>query len=1145
LVVNFCGIKKDKNYMKNVLLFTAVLIQVVLGLDVNPSLTPPGGIAVDKAPLFVTIGWDDNTSQEGMQFALSLYDGKNNADGTATSASFYFNSSTLKSDATLVSLINDLRSTNHEIGNHTDDHHDALGFSYGHVNGTNGDGWNKMTKYLRNEAGEAGWSEIIQRGSDTLTKYTDVVATNMVGFRAPFLEYGNGQFTALKAQGYRYDCSIEEYGSETGNWNWPYTLHAGSPTHDATWKANSGNTVEIDGSSVSYSFDVESVSEIWELPVYALVIPDDNSCLNYGIDVGLRTRVKNKIPWMYSETNIIGYDYDLWSAAELSAVEVLGMLKYNLDLRIAGNRAPFTFGAHSQYYAGNWAATNAPNATEGQMQKAMMDFVEYALSKSEVRVVSAETVIDWMENPTELVANTAPIITSTAPASSTENLLYTYTATVTDPDDANNGTDLTYSLSGAPEGMVVSSTGVVTWTPAVGVTTSGEVTLTVSDGGEDGVLPATQAFTIEVTTLNNDPTEIKLSNRTLESAKPAETVIGGLSTDDDEGDTHTYTIDSNDVQFKIVDDSLVTKIAISAGEHTVKIKSTDQDSAYLVESFIIGVTDATLPTYQLTIIKGIGTDKYNKDAVVIIEAEDPESGMEFSYWLAAETNRDGVNLDDERSATTTLTMPDTALTFTAIYEDANTYTLTVIDGLGGEDYVEGSEVEIKAEVPDGLSFTSWSGEGVEFLVSDSSGSIKDTIIMPAKSLSITATFVDLDIDFYLLTVGSGFGGGYKNVGDMVEVRAKNGPDGKEFSHWSGPVADSTDRVTIIEMPDAHTTVTANYKDFDPNSFLNKIMENGISGDDFAEISVQWNNSMANETANLGELAPYTGIRPDIIVIGDGRFDYEDLSSYAALCFYYLENSDLPEVGRVTRSVGSLDIKAVESGDRVKLEFSTTDVKDLLACSFRVVGDLSQKSIEDGVFYSQGAELFSFVDKKDGDITTYLTRLTNNELSVSGSGDIAEIEFVRNSKEEETVLVEYELINSNSKVIEKGVRSVRLNPVKGKTKIELLVAPNPSTSVIFGEAVQFGVQMVDGGFTLFLHSDNQLDGVYLVEITVFDAIGNVVVTKSGAVNGTSPAIFWNGCNSNGRAVGAGSYRAVVKYSGGGVRGVEAVTLGVRE
>ena len=101
--------------------------------------------------------------------------------------------------------------------------------------------------------------------------------------------------------------------------------------------------------------------------------------------------------------------------------------------------------------------------------------------------------------------NDAPVITSTAGTTATEDVLYTYTATVTDPDDSNNGTDLIWSLTNEPADMVVSSTGVVTWTPAEGVLTSGTVTLTVQDGGEDGVAPDTEDFTITVTPFNDPP----------------------------------------------------------------------------------------------------------------------------------------------------------------------------------------------------------------------------------------------------------------------------------------------------------------------------------------------------------------------------------------------------------------------------------------------------------------------------------------------------------------------------------------------------------------------------------------------------------------------------------------------------------------
>ena len=100
--------------------------------------------------------------------------------------------------------------------------------------------------------------------------------------------------------------------------------------------------------------------------------------------------------------------------------------------------------------------------------------------------------------------NDPPTITSTAGTTATEDTEYTYTATVNDPDDANDGTNLTWSLTNAPSGMVVSNTGVVTWTPAAG-TTSGLVTLTVADGGEDGATPDSEDFTISVTAVNEPP----------------------------------------------------------------------------------------------------------------------------------------------------------------------------------------------------------------------------------------------------------------------------------------------------------------------------------------------------------------------------------------------------------------------------------------------------------------------------------------------------------------------------------------------------------------------------------------------------------------------------------------------------------------
>jgi hypothetical protein len=83
-------------------------------------------------------------------------------------------------------------------------------------------------------------------------------------------------------------------------------------------------------------------------------------------------------------------------------------------------------------------------------------------------------------------------IQSQAPTTVDAGETYTYTPSTSRPQAV-----LTWNLSGAPSGMTVDdSTGVVTWTPADDVTTSGAVTLTVNDPADD--TSDSETFTITV-----------------------------------------------------------------------------------------------------------------------------------------------------------------------------------------------------------------------------------------------------------------------------------------------------------------------------------------------------------------------------------------------------------------------------------------------------------------------------------------------------------------------------------------------------------------------------------------------------------------------------------------------------------------------
>lgn len=103
--------------------------------------------------------------------------------------------------------------------------------------------------------------------------------------------------------------------------------------------------------------------------------------------------------------------------------------------------------------------------------------------------------------------NDAPVINSYPTAAATEDQQYVFDVSASDPDA---GTTLSYSLTNAPAGAggipgnamaINSSSGRITWTPGEGQTSSGSVTLTVSDGA----LTDTQVFSISVTAVNDNP----------------------------------------------------------------------------------------------------------------------------------------------------------------------------------------------------------------------------------------------------------------------------------------------------------------------------------------------------------------------------------------------------------------------------------------------------------------------------------------------------------------------------------------------------------------------------------------------------------------------------------------------------------------
>ncbi len=221
------------------------------------------------------------------------------------------------------------------------------------------------------------------------------------------------------------------------------------------------------------------------------------------------------------------------------------------------------------------------------------------------------TVQDGLENgatpDTEMFTiavasiNNSPIITSTAGNTAIEETLYTYTATVTDPDDANDGTQLTWSLANEPAGMVVSATGEVTWTPAEGVLTSGPVTLTVQDGGEDSAVPGTEGFTITVTPVNDPPviTSTAGTNGTEEILYTYTATVADLD-DANNGTDLVWSLTNQPGDMAVSSIGVVTWIpaegVLTSGTVTLTVKDGEEDGVVPdTEDFTITVTPVNDP----------------------------------------------------------------------------------------------------------------------------------------------------------------------------------------------------------------------------------------------------------------------------------------------------------------------------------------------------------------------------------------------------------------------------------------------------------------------------------------------------------------------------------------------------------------------
>jgi hypothetical protein len=356
------------------------------------SLNPPGGLSVSQVPQFVAVTFDDNFNVDGMTWATNFLQPLTNPagtskaatyDGTAVRTSFYHNSTYLQG---MQSAWQTAFNAGHELDDHTVNHPDGIAFT------------------------TSQWTTEIHNCRTALASGLGTTVSNIKGFRSPYLHYNDNTFAALlgESPAFTYDTSIMgcwATGEGPTNCPWPYTMESGSADADAVFNKWSGRNV----------VSVSAHAGLWEMPVSVVFVPPDSVASQYGFTAGLRDRVnaliggaQNPNFFELSTGKMVGMDITMVLDARMSKAEALATLKYTLDQRLAGNRAPMIFVGHTHVYEAGWNG-NAPNVSDLTERRGIIqDFVNYALTKPDVRIRPVIDIVTWMNSPAALGGGCTP-----------------------------------------------------------------------------------------------------------------------------------------------------------------------------------------------------------------------------------------------------------------------------------------------------------------------------------------------------------------------------------------------------------------------------------------------------------------------------------------------------------------------------------------------------------------------------------------------------------------------------------------------------------------------------------------------------------------------------------------------------------------
>jgi large repetitive protein len=288
----------------------------------------------------------------------------------------------------------------------------------------------------------------------------------------------------------------------------------------------------------------------------------------------------------------------------------------------------------------------------------------------------------------------APSVTSTSPAnsatgvSSGANIVINFNESV-----AATGSSFTLECpSGSAQAFTVSGSpsSTITLDPTANLPLAETCTVTVianQISDTDAIDPpdhmvANYVFSF-TTAADQAPTDIGLSNSSVNENEPSGTTVGTLSTTDpDAGDTFTYSFatgtgDTDNASFQITGDTLKTNAIFdfeTKASYSIRVKSTDSGSLSFEKVFTISVNDVNeAPTDISLSNNSIDENQPSNTTIGALTATDPDTGQTHSFTL--QSSGCSGSFPDNASFSTSGGDLKSAVSFN--YEVKNSYTICV------------------------------------------------------------------------------------------------------------------------------------------------------------------------------------------------------------------------------------------------------------------------------------------------------------------------------------------------------------------------------------------------------------------------------------------------------------------------------------